>query len=306
MRPWIATLALFSFAGLASADELDDAYQALKEAQTGKNAEDVLKWAPEASKLARAEAARKKPDSMTDADWKARVGYAKDVDTFAEYALSAAAVQPGIDSAQTVQLVDALLDMNAKSQYLSQSAGAYINALEKTSGAAKSLDGATKILNGNPNSEDALFALANGNSGKAPDRAMQYATRLVTVMRPKAKPEGVSDADWDRKKSTMLAYGYYIAGTLSGSGQRPSYPDCDRNLRAGLPYITKQANMAGTAYFYLGLCNYQIGKLTSDRSKLQEALQFSEQAAKLAGPMQATAQNNAALIRRELGGGAKK
>ena len=30
--------------------------------------------------------------------------------------------------------------------------------------------------------------------------------------------------------------------------------------------------MAGTAYFYLGLCNYQLGKLTSDKAKLQEAL----------------------------------
>lgn len=303
MKRSILILPILAMGALLWADELDDAYAALKEA--GTNADDVLKWAPEVSKLGRAEAARSKPDNMSAGDWKARVEFAKQVDTLAEYSLSAAAVQPGADPNKVVTLIDTLLTMNPKSQYLTQSAGAYIAALEKTSGTAKSVEGATKIINGNPNNEDALFALANGNYGKNNDRAEQYATRLVNVMRTKAKPEGISEADWDKKKSTMLGYGYYYAGIVAGSSQRPSFTDCDRNLRAGLPYITKQAGLAGSAYFYLGLCNYQISKLTSDKAKLQEALQFTDQAAGISGPMQGQAQSNAAIMRRELGVGAK-
>jgi hypothetical protein len=147
--------------------------------------------------------------------------------------------------------------------------------------------------------------LANGNYGKNNERAEQFATRLVNVMRSKAKPEGVSEADWEKKRNVMLAYGYYYAGIVAGSSPRPSYPECDRNLRAGLSFITRQPGLAGSAYFYLGLCNYQLGKLTADKAKLQEALQFTEQAAAIAGPMQGQAQSNAAVMRRELGGAAR-
>ena len=95
---------------------------------------------------------------------------------------------------------------------------------------------------------------------------------------------------------------FVLAGTLSAAGQRPSYPDCDRNLRGGLTYISRQSvEMLGNTYFYLGLCNYQIAKLTNDIAKKNEALQFSEQSAKIKSPSQAQAQNNAALIRRARG-----
>ena len=121
-------------------------------------------------------------------------------------------------------------------------------------------------------------------------------------MRNKAKPEGVSDADWDRKKSTMMGYAYYYAGIIPATGN--SWQNCDRNLRAGLSFIQRQPGLGGNALFYLGLCNYQLAKITSDKSKLAEALQFSEQAAAIAGPMQGQAQTNATVIRRELGGSA--
>jgi len=199
-----------------------------------------------------------------------------------------------------VDLVDALLAQNPKSQYIGLCTSTYLAALDKQA-AGKSLDGAAKILAGNPNNEDALFALANGNAAKAPDKTLGYANRLITVMRSKAKPEGVSEADWDKQKTTMLAYGYYFVGTIQGSGARPAFVDCDKNLRAGLPYITKTPSLLGATYFYLGLCNYQISKLTNDRSKLQEAQKFSEQSAAIAGPMQQNASRNAALMKQELG-----
>lgn len=300
MKICIPLVAVLAFGGMVWADELDDAYAQLKDAQTKKDADGIKKWASETSKAARAELAKPKPADATADAWKQRQDFAKEVDTLTEYALATGAIEPGLDPGKVVELSEALIAQNPKSQYLSLCTSSYLGALDKQS-PGKSLDGANKIIAGNPNNEDALFTLANGNAAKAPDKALGFASRLVTVMRSKAKPEGVAEADWDKQKTTMLAYGYYIEGTISAAGARPSFPDCDKDLRAGLPYITKLPTLLGTTYFYLGLCNYQISKLTNDRSKLAEAQKFSEQAASMPGPMQQNASRNAALMKQEMG-----
>jgi len=293
MKNRIATVALLATAGLlcsstARADELDDAYQALKDAQTAKNADDVLKWAPEASKLARA---------IKEAG---RLEYAKQVDAFAEYSLSTALVGQ-TDAAKQVALGDALVELNPKSQYLAQSTPAYLAAVTKAGGADKQVAAARKIAAGSPNNEDALYALATGLMQKQPGQAAQFASRMVTVMSSKAKPEGFADADWAKKKNLMLGQGYYIAG--AGSCASNAWADCDRNLRAAIPLVGKDPNMGGTTYFYLGLANYNLGKagqIIIDRSKVIEGQKFSEQGAAMPGPMQAQAARNAAAMKQEL------
>jgi hypothetical protein len=297
VKPWILTIALLSFGGLACADELDDAYQQLKDASSKNDADAVKKWAPESAKLARAEAAKSKPEDMSAEDWTKRVEYAKGVDTFSEYALATAAAQPGMDSAKTIELVDALLVLNPKSTYLGQCTPAYLAALGK-GGADKQVAGATKIVAGDPNNEDALYALAEGLYAKSPDRAFNYATKLVSVMKTKAKPEGVADADWQNKKSAFLGRGYYFAG-IAGCG-RQVWKDCDANLKAALPYIGKEPALNGPALFYLGMANYQIGKITTDRTKIQEGLKYSQQSAAIPGPTQQAAQRNVAAMSTEL------
>jgi hypothetical protein len=292
MKFWIASLAMLALAGLAQANQLDDDYAALKEAQTAKDADTVRKLAPEASKLARAEAALPQPtDAAAVADWKQRTEFAKQVDVFAEYALASTAVALN-DPAKTIDLVDALLAQSPKSQYLAMCASSYLSALGKQGGAAKQMAGAQKILNGSPNDEDALYALATGQMSGP------YATRLVTVMKSKGKPEGVTQEDWDRKKNLLLGQGYYIAGAAACS--KSTWTDCDRDLRAALPYVGKEPGTAGPVYFYLGLADYNIGKLTGDRTKIQEGERFSEQSAAIAGPMQQQALRNVNVMKQEL------
>jgi hypothetical protein len=292
----ITLLAVLACAGLTWADDLDDAYTQLKDAQSKKDADGIKKWAAETSKAARAESARKKPDDASEDAWKQRIDFAKQVDTLTEYALATAAIEPGLEPAKVVDLVDTLLAQNAKSQYVPVCTATYLAALEKQ-GAGKGYAGAEKIAAANPNNDDALFTLAT--SGK--DKASSSAARLLTVMRSKTKPEGVSEADFEKDKNTKLAYAYYVTGTTAAAGSRPAWVDCDKDLRAGMPYISKTPGLLGTTYFYLGLCNYQLSKLTNDRSKLQEAQKFSEQSAAISGPMQQNASRNAALMKQELG-----
>jgi hypothetical protein len=287
--------ALFGFlavAGLLWAEDVDDSYAALQAAVKNKDIEQVKKLAPETAKLATALAAKPQPSDASLVDnWKARVEFGKEVASYSEYALSSMAAS-STDPAQTISLVDALIDMNPKSTYLNAATAYYLQALAKSGGAAKQAAGAEKLLKGNPNNEDALYALASGRMNQS------YATRLVQVMKTKAKPEGVSEADWDKKKALFLGQGYYIAGASAASAQ--SWQDADVNLRAAIPYVGKDPGVAGNLYFYLGLADYNLAKLTGDRAKLAEAQKYSEQSANMSGPMQQQAARNAQVMRQEL------
>jgi hypothetical protein len=294
----LGTLSFFLVAS-AKANELDDAYQQLKDAQTAKDPDAVKKWATETAKLAKAESTGPKLDSFSDEDWPKRVDYAKGVGTLSEYALATTAAQAGLAPAKVVELTEALIAVNPKSTYLGIASNAYMGALGKMGGADKQIEGATKIVAGSPNEEYALMTLADNLMAKnRADQAYTYAARLVTVMRSKAKPEGYSDEEWSRVKSTMLSRGYYDAG-VTGC-MRQIWKDCDTNLRAALPMIGGQPALSGPAYFYLGVANYQISKITTDRTKLQEALKFEQQSAAVSGPMQGQAQQYVTVMQNEL------
>jgi len=301
VKSWILAIGTLSFClvGWAAPDGLDDAYQQLKDAQTAKDPDAVKKWATETAKLAKAQATGPKIEGYTDEDWPKRVDYAKQVGTVCEYAVSTIATQPGLAPAKVVEMVDALLAINPKSTYIGTATAPYLAALGKLGGVDKQIEGATKIVTGSPNEEDALMSLSeNLMSKNKPDQAYTYASRLVTVMKTKAKPEGSSEEDWNRRKSTLLSRGYYTAG-VTGC-MRQVWKDCDTNLRAAVPMVSGQPAMAGPAYFYLGVANYQISKITTDRTKLQEALKFTQQSAAIAGPMQAQAQQYVNVMQGEL------
>jgi hypothetical protein len=292
MKFCILALAL---AGGLFANALDDGYAQLKDDQIKKDPDAVKKLALETSKLARAEAALPQPtDPAAVADWKQRVDFAKQVDLYAEYSLASAAIATA-DQGKMEELVDALLALNPKSQYLTLCSSAYLGALAKQP--EKELAAAQKLLTANGNNEDALDVLANGYSNSSPDRANGYATRLITVMKAKGKPEGVAEAEWEKRKSALLGDGYYIAGATACT--KSNWIDCDRNLKAGLPLLGKDQRL-GIAYYYLGLADYQIGKVTGDRTKIQDGQKYSDQSAAMPGPMQQQAYKNAQAMKQEL------
>ena len=294
----LGALSLFLVAS-ASATELDDTYQKLKDAQAAKDPDAIKKWAVETSKLAKAEATGPKLDGFSEEDWPKRVDYAKGVGTLSEYALATTAAQAGLPTAKVVELTEALMAVNPKSTYLGLAANAYLGALGKMGGADKQIEGANKIIAGNPNEEYALMTLADNLISKNhADQASAHATKLVSVMKSKAKPEGYSAEEWNRVKSTMLSRGYYDAGVAGCV--RQIWKDCDTNLRAALPMISGQAALTGPAYFYLGVANYQLSKITTDRTKLQEALKFEQQSAGISGAMQSQAAQYVTVMQNEL------
>jgi hypothetical protein len=297
-RTLFVAVALFSLVRLVRADELEDSYTKLKDSVAKKDADAVKAEGAATFKLAQAAVNASQPsDAEQVNDWKQRVEYGKEVIGYTEYALAYMATQ-GLEPAKTVELVDALLAENPKSKYLDQCAPAYLAALGK-SGAAKQLDGMTKIVGGRPDNEVALAALAEGLANKSPDRALAYANKLVAVLRSKAKPEGISDAEWEKAKTTGMTTGHYVAGLIYGG--KSAWVDCDRDLKAALPLVHDNYRL-GIVYFYLGLANYQLGKMTMDKPRIQVGLKYSQQSAAIAGPMQNQASHNVNAIQNEMQG----
>ena len=128
-------------------------------------------------------------------------------------------------------------------------------------------------------------------------RAATYAERLIAVMAKHGKPEGMSAADWERKRNVALGRSRWIAGIAHS--EKSQHFEADRDLRAALPLIKGNDAMLASALFYLGLANYQLGASTHDKPRVLEAAKFSEQAAAIKGPLSQQAWHNAQAMRTE-------
>ena len=73
----------------------------------------------------------------------------------------------------------------------------------------------------------------------------------------------------------------------------------DKNLRAALPLVQGNAPMAGPAFFYLGMANYELGKMTLNKAKVLEAARFSEQSMAIDSAYQEQARHNALVMKNE-------
>jgi len=294
----LAVIGLLALGGLVWAADLKDTYGSLKDAFEKKDYAQVKALAAETAKEAQDLSKEAQPSDASQMDaWKGRQQFAKEAEEYAEYALAVSASQAS-DPAITIQLTDALIAQDPKSDQIDTAAPQYLAALGKQ-GAAKAAAGANKILAGRPENEYALDAVARNWSSPGP--ALAAANKLVGVIGRKKKPESMSEADWQKTRNDMLGSAYVSAGVLQAGASR--WADADRNLKAALPLVGGNSTMLSYAYYYLGVSNYQMGKLTADKSKMQTGIQYTEKAVSTGGPMQGQASNNAQIMKREMAGG---
>jgi tetratricopeptide (TPR) repeat protein len=295
----IASLAAFLTAGpfVVVPGDLDTAFQNLKDAEAKKDAVQVKKLAAEACALARDVISAPVPEDPEEKDaWSKRVSFARDVELFTEYALYKTALQG--PPATTVDFLSTLEQQNPKSKYLADAYGLYFYALHQTGAASKIPALAEKAIGSFPENDDALLVLADtAMARKQTDRALSYAKRLTVALNKHGKPEGMSATEWERKRSGGLGRGYWIAGVIQG--EKGQYFEADRNLRASLPLIGGNDAMKAPALFYLGMANYQLGKMTMKKAQVLEGVKFSEQAAAIQGPLAQQAWHNAHVMKDE-------
>ena len=132
---------------------------------------------------------------------KPRLEFAKEVETYAEYALYTAALRAS-DRAEMMELYDILEHQAPTSEYLPKLNSLYIGALGSTGKQSKAFAFAEKAIARDPSNEDLLAVLADGAmTRKQWERAAGYGTRLASVMSSHPKPEGVPVGDWEQPPS---------------------------------------------------------------------------------------------------------
>ena len=288
-------VALVLLTASVGASDLEDAFQSLKEAEVKKDPVQVKKWASEVYTSAEAIICTAMPQSEIEKEaWVRQVAYAKEVQVYSEYALYAAALQASPETA--VDLMATLEQENPKSKYLNLGYGFYLSKLREIRADAQIPTIAERALQDFPNNEDVLLTLAeNALTHNQKDRALSYSKRALAALAQDRKPDDMSTADWDQKRNKGLGHAYWIAGiTQSEMGL---YADANRNLRSALPLISGNQGMVGSALFYLGVANYQLGLLTLNKAQVLEGAKYSEQAAAVPGPHSEQAWKNAQLIK---------
>lgn len=295
-------LAMVSFALLfapvvVSTANLETSFQKLKDATAEKDVAQVKLLAAQTSALAREVLSSPAPsDDDEKQAWTSHVAFARDVELYTEYSLYATAV--GAKPEITVDLLATLEQQSPKSKYLADAYGLYFYALRQTGAAAKIPSIADKAVENFPENDDALAVLTeSAYSRKQADRALGYAKRLTVAVNKHTRPEGMSAADWERKRNAELGAGYWIAGVVQA--EKNAYFDADKDLRAALPFVAGNEGRKATALFYLGLANYQLGKMTMKKALVLEAMKFSQEAAAIQGPLAQQAWHNAMVMKDE-------
>ncbi|HZT28818.1 MAG TPA: hypothetical protein VFA33_02970 [Bryobacteraceae bacterium] len=283
--------------GIVVPDDLENTFQNLKEAEARKDAAQVAKLAVKTCALARQVMSEPAPESADEKDaWSTHVAYAREIEAYTEYALANTALQA--TPADTVVLLTTLEQQNPKSKYLDEAYGRYFVALNQAGAASKIPAVAEKALTHFPDNEDLLLVLADESmTRQQSDRALTHSERLITVLNRHPKPENISAADWQRKRSAMLGRAHWIAGLVHS--EKSQYYEADKDLRAALPLIQGNDAMLAPALYYLGVANYQLGKTIINKAQVLEAAKFSQQAAAIKSPFSQQAWHNAMVMKDE-------
>ncbi len=282
-------------AAYANGPDMDAAYFALKAAVAKEDLVQAKKWSART-----AEAARKITGSTkapADDDEKHQLQYAKEVDEYSDYALYVLALKA--QPKDEVDLVDTLIKQNPKSQYLPEIATSYFGALTKAGEGAKACPAAAKMAV-DKNAEAMLFAADCSWRANRAEPVVSYAAKAAEAVGTRAKREGVSDSDWATQKAALLGTANFYTGV--GYTMQMRFGPANKALRAALPAIKGNQQLYAIALFDLGLANYQLGKPLGDKAQMRQGLQFFQQSAEIASPMQDQASKNAKLVLAELGG----
>jgi tetratricopeptide (TPR) repeat protein len=158
------------------------------------------------------QAAAPQPQTAAPAPQAAAAPQKKEIKDPAEYNAYVSAVQQA-DEAAKISGLEAFLVQYPNSVMKPDALEILMGSYQKTGNAAKMTDAANRLLQNDPNNVRALALLAYSNRGaqKWPD-ARQYAERGLQAIPQMPKPDGVSDADFQKQKTELSALLNSVAG----------------------------------------------------------------------------------------------
>ncbi|MEO8662643.1 MAG: hypothetical protein ABI693_29555 [Bryobacteraceae bacterium] len=279
-------------------DDLDTALVALKALEAGKDPDSIRKWSVITSDAARKVVSGEKPADVEADEWKQRVDYAKQVDTYCDYAFYASALS-STNPVKTIDLFETLEKRSPQSQYVAQTTPVYFRALVQAKQMEKAVALTEKYAAQNQADENMLVTAADYYFTKQNnDKTIAMALKTIEVLTPKGAPTGVDPAAWEKDKKTKLGAAHWYAGMAYANQSK--FQQADTELRAALPNIEGQDYLKGGALFTLGLANFKMGdaaKGDTGSKHVLDAFRFSQQAATIKSPWQPLAAKNVAAIK---------
>jgi len=276
-------------------DDPEAALQCLKAAEAKKDVALIEKWSATTSTNARKMVNAPKPADADKAEaWKADVDYAKQVDTYSDYALYRAALESR-DPKAIVELGEALTARNPTGEYTTKVQQTLFVAYRQAGANDKAVALAEKVLATDQSNEDMLLVVADHylQSKKDPEKIHTYSVKITEVMGTKAKPEGVSDSDWSARKNMVIGLAHYMNGKQYYNENK--FPQTDQELRQALPLVESNAALKPEVLFLLGFADYKM-------EKAQDAANYFRACAAIKGPLQAQAAKNLQKIQTEYHG----
>ncbi|HLG98404.1 MAG TPA: hypothetical protein VKX49_18955 [Bryobacteraceae bacterium] len=266
-------------------NELDLGYNAIKAAEGKGDVQQVKKWAERTADIAqKITSAGKAPANDED---KADLEHAKEVGTYAEYALYAAASKSR-DTKAITDLGESLQKINPKSQYMWLMTPRYLASL-----GGKGCGEASKLSAADPKNAEAMLFEADCNwRGSRSSAVIASANKALEALNSRPKVEGGNEAG-------KIATANFFIG--AGNAMEQRWGPANKSLRAALPGLKGEPTYEANALFDLGLANYTLGKAIGDKGQMREGLRYFEQAAAMKSNVQGQAAQNVTVIKKELG-----
>lgn len=281
------------------AEDLDAAHQNLKASEAKKDPDLILKWAGQTSAIALKTAQSPQPKEEDEVEnWKRRVDFARQLNTYTEYSLYAAALQT-TDPRKRIELAGALEQRNAKSEYMSKMLPLRFTSYQQLGDNDKTLAFAEKTLATDQGNADMLAFTADQyfQKKREPEKVIAYSAKIVELMETQPKPEGVTEAEWAKKKQGLTGLAHFMTGGTHFNQNK--FAPADKSLRAALPLVEGNVQLKAATLFFLALANHKL-------NNLPDAIKFSQQCAAIKGPFQAKALENVKVMRQQSPASKKK
>jgi len=278
--------------------ELSAAHNCLRAAEGKKDLPLIKLWSAQTSQVARKVMQLKRPEYGDDEEiavWKQRVDFARQVEQYTEYSLYFASVQTK-DVKIKSSLIEALEQRNPTSEYLAQMRTSHTTVVRQVD-IEEAVNSAESQFQKEEWNEDLLLMVTTHYMEKRKEtaRIILYSQKLLDILETKAKPEDISDADWDQKKKNMSATANWMLGLLFSTQEK--FAAADKHLRAALPNIQNSDMQAGALY-HLGYVNYRLAE-AGERIRVHDAVRFTQQCIAINSAVQSQAIENLKAIKAE-------
>jgi tetratricopeptide (TPR) repeat protein len=123
---------------------------------------------------------------------------------------------------------------------------------------------------------------------REPQKVLDYSSKLIELVNTRSKPDGVSDADWQKSKNYFLGTGQWMVGVVYCSQSK--FSEANKVLRTALPLLEGNDETKAGALFNLGIANSHLRNYA-------DAAKFFEQCIAIKSPYQPTCTDNLKAIR---------